>query len=255
MQIQVFQYEGGNEFSSVRTVIIDGEVWFVASDVCMVLGYKKPNNAIRTHCKEKGTLKQGIPTKGGRQEVVLINEPNVYRLILKSRLPKAELFEEWLLGEVLPAIRKTGGYGQARTPIFVRRFNDNWNRVSKGHFSVISELFVRLYGKFEQAGYSIPDKAFDGREIRPDVSVGRGFSNYLKRKHPDIATNFSYYRHVFPNKFECDARQYPNSILHLFIEYVEDEWIPQKAEIYFRDRDTKALEYIPKLLPAPSNES
>ena len=54
----------------------------------------KTGNAVKTHCKVKGTPKQGIPTKGGYQEVVLINEPNVYRLIVKSKLPSAEKIVE-----------------------------------------------------------------------------------------------------------------------------------------------------------------
>lgn len=56
----------------------------------------------------------------------------------------------------------------------------NWDRVDKGYFSVINELFVRLYGRFHHVGYEIPNKAFDGREIRPDVSVGKCFSCLFK---------------------------------------------------------------------------
>lgn len=64
-------------FNEIRTVEIDGEIWFVGSDVAKTLGYKRPAEAIRQHCKEKGTVKDRIPTEGGNQEVLLINEPNI----------------------------------------------------------------------------------------------------------------------------------------------------------------------------------
>lgn len=107
MQLLLLKYqEDDNHFSDIRTVEIDGEIWFVGSDVAKTLGYKRPSEAIRQHCKEKGTVKDRILTDGGEQDVLLINEPNVYRLIIKSQLPSAERFEEWLFEEVIPQIRK-----------------------------------------------------------------------------------------------------------------------------------------------------
>lgn len=72
------------------------------------LGYAKPRNALAAHCK--GALKRGALTAGGVQELTFIPEGDVYRLIVHSRLPGAERFEKWVFEEVLPAIRKTGGY-------------------------------------------------------------------------------------------------------------------------------------------------
>lgn len=114
--------------------------------------------------------------------------------------------------------------------------------------SVINELFVRLYGRFHHVGYEIPNKAFDGREIRPDVSVGKCFSAYLKLYHPELTGKHKPYKHKFPSGIELDARQYENSLLPIFIQYVDEEWIPNQAERYFKARDTKALDYLPKLL-------
>jgi len=99
--------------NGVRVVMIGNEPWFVGKDVAQLLGYAKPRNAIELHCK--GALKQGVPTSGGIQEMALIPERDVYRLIMRSRLPEAERFEEWVVGEVLPSIRKTGGYGLPQT--------------------------------------------------------------------------------------------------------------------------------------------
>jgi prophage antirepressor-like protein len=92
----------------VRVLLVDGEPWFVAGDVCRELGYQRSRDAISQHCK--GAVKRRLPTAGGEQDVTLIPERDIYRLVMRSKLPGAVQFEEWVVGEVLPAIRKTGGY-------------------------------------------------------------------------------------------------------------------------------------------------
>ena len=165
----------------------------------------------------------------------------------------AKKFRKWITKEVIPSIRKSGSYGINRleTPNFIVRYNENWGKTEKGYFSVINELYVRLYAKFEHIGYSIPNKALDGKEMRPDNSVGRLFSDYLKKHHSSISGDYKMYNHYFPNislSFPC--RQYKNEILHLFIKFVDDVWIPIYAEGYFKQRDLLALDYLPKLLKA-----
>lgn len=102
--LQLFKFES----AEVRVVTIDGEPWFVAKDVAELLGYAKPRNAVAAHCK--GALIQGVLTAGGEQEMTIIPERDLYRLVMRSHLAGAERFEEWVVGEVLPSIRKTGGY-------------------------------------------------------------------------------------------------------------------------------------------------
>ncbi|EMT2592440.1 Bro-N domain-containing protein [Neisseria gonorrhoeae] len=104
--------------NSVRTVADNkGELWFLANDVCEILGYTNPRRTVDLHCKSRGVTKRYTPTTSGEQEMTYINEPNLYRLIIKSRKPAAEAFEEWVMETVLPTIRKTGGYqvGQKTT--------------------------------------------------------------------------------------------------------------------------------------------
>ncbi|HFB1342782.1 TPA: Bro-N domain-containing protein [Neisseria gonorrhoeae] len=97
--------------NSVRTVADNkGELWFLANDVCEILGYTNPRRTVDLHYKSRGVTKRYTPTASGEQEMTYINEPNLYRLIIKSRKPAAEAFEEWVMETVLPAIRKTGGY-------------------------------------------------------------------------------------------------------------------------------------------------
>lgn len=101
---QIFMFDG----CGVRIIEKDGEPWFVAADIASVLGYANPQKAIREHCK--GVNETVTPTSGGDQTVKIIPERDVYRLIMRSKLPSAERFEEWVVGEVLPSLRKTGTY-------------------------------------------------------------------------------------------------------------------------------------------------
>ncbi len=99
------------EFGEVRTIEEDGKVLFCGSDVAKALGYVKPQNAIDRHCK--GALKRGIPHPQSPDktiEMLFIPEGDIYRLAAKSELPGAERFESWIFDEVLPSIRRNGGY-------------------------------------------------------------------------------------------------------------------------------------------------
>lgn len=97
-------------FGSVRAFNVDGKAWFVGKDVAQALGYKEPHKAVSRHCKYDGMKRPVIDSMGRTQEVTLINEYDVIRLTLKSRLPQAERFEAWVVEEVIPQILRTGGY-------------------------------------------------------------------------------------------------------------------------------------------------
>ena len=104
-EMQVFE---NNEFGTVRVLEENGKTLFCGSDVAKALGYVRPNDAIAAHCR--ATVKRSTPISGKVQEINFIPEGDVYRLITHSKLPAAEKFESWVFDEVLPAIRKTGGY-------------------------------------------------------------------------------------------------------------------------------------------------
>jgi len=96
------------EFGQVRTVEIEGKIYFVGNDIAKALGYSDYQKAVRTHCK--GVAETSTPTEGGTQTIKIIPEGDVYRLISRSKLPSAEKFERWVFDEVLPSIRKHGAY-------------------------------------------------------------------------------------------------------------------------------------------------
>jgi prophage antirepressor-like protein len=109
-ELQIFNSE---EFGDIRTAEIDGKPYFVGADVAKALGYNNPRDAVSRHCK--GVVKRDTPTSSGVQSMSYINEGDLYRLIMKSKLPSAEKFESWVMDEVLPAIRKTGSYQKPMT--------------------------------------------------------------------------------------------------------------------------------------------
>jgi len=95
--------------NNVRIIIEDGIEWFVAKDVCNVLGYANTSKAISAHCKGI-TKRYSLVTASGEQSLLTITEPDIYRLIVRSKLPTAQKFECWIMEDVLPSIRKTGKY-------------------------------------------------------------------------------------------------------------------------------------------------
>lgn len=111
-EIKVFSNE---EFGSIRRVEVDGEFWLVGKDVAQVLGYKNPQEAIRTHVDDDDKGVSEILTPGGKQNVPIINESGLYSLVLSSKLPSAKKFRRWVTSEVLPSIRKHGAYMTSET--------------------------------------------------------------------------------------------------------------------------------------------
>jgi prophage antirepressor-like protein len=111
-ELQIFN---SGEFGDIRTAEIDGKPYFVGADVAKALGYNNPRDAVSRHCK--GVVKRDTPTSSGIQSMSYINEGDLYRLIMKSKLPSAEKFESWVMDEVLPTIRKTGSYQKPLTTV------------------------------------------------------------------------------------------------------------------------------------------
>ena len=109
--IQIFQNQ---EFGAIRTISNErGEAMFCAKDVCDTLGYNNSRDALRNHVEAEDVEKFDTPTKGGKQKLNYINESGLYALVLFSKLDSAKRFKHWVTSEVLPSIRKQGGYMMA----------------------------------------------------------------------------------------------------------------------------------------------
>ena len=98
------------EFGFVRTVMVGSEPWFVGKDVAAALGYKNPQEAVRTHIFDEDKGVSEILTPGGTQKLTVINESGLYSLILASKIPSARAFKKWVTSEILPTIRRHGAY-------------------------------------------------------------------------------------------------------------------------------------------------
>ena len=107
--LQIFR---NNDFGEIRTLEENGTVLFCGSDVAKALGYENARDALKRHCK--GVVKHDTLTTKGNQEMSFIPEGDVYRRIVRSKLPSAEKFEHWVFDDILPSIRRTGGYIQGQ---------------------------------------------------------------------------------------------------------------------------------------------
>ena len=105
--IKVFENDA---FGSVRTIDREGDVWFVGKDVAEILGYTNPSKALADHVDEEDKLNNESLSSLGQRGGWLINESGLYSLVLSSKLPTAKQFKRWITKEVIPSIRKTGGY-------------------------------------------------------------------------------------------------------------------------------------------------
>ena len=112
-EIKIFENE---EYGSVRTIEIDGKPYFCGNDVAKALGYKRTADAVSQHCRWSVKHRVPHPQSQNKQiEMVFIPEGDIYRLIIRSKLPSAEKFERWIFDEVLPSIRKHGAYATGTT--------------------------------------------------------------------------------------------------------------------------------------------
>ena len=106
-EVQIFENE---EFGRVRTIMVCGELVFVANDIAKILGYSNPRDAINKHVDDEDKGVAECDTPGGVQRLAVINESGMYSLVLSSKLPNAKKFKRWITSEVIPSIRKNGGY-------------------------------------------------------------------------------------------------------------------------------------------------
>lgn len=142
--LHIFNYNG----NKVRTIQKDGEPWWVLKDVCEVLGLSSPHKVFdRLDEDEKG--RNQIPTLGGEQEMTVVNESGLYNVILRSDKPEARPFRKWVTSEVLPSIRKTGGYQVPKTT------------------GEQIQLLARGYTDLEQAVSGIKEDVSDLKENMP----------------------------------------------------------------------------------------
>lgn len=166
---QIFEHPAFGQLRAVRDTAT-GQPLFVGKDVALALGYSIPHKAITTHCK--GYSKMELPTRGGQQKMIVIPESDLYRLIMASKLPAAQKYADWVFEEVLPSIRRHGGYLKTNpedSPEIIL------SRAVLLADATIKDLQARLQGMEAQAIADQPKVAFaEALEASPAcISVGQ----------------------------------------------------------------------------------
>jgi hypothetical protein len=132
-----------------------------------------------------------------------------------------------------------------RMPYHLRRYVANMSAVPRTHFSVLQELTYGLIAPMEAAGYTLPD------HMLPDISQGKMFAGWLRKEKGLDPSDFPTYTHRYEDGRAVQARLYPNELLADFRAHFQDVWLPERSRGYFEERDVKALQYLPALLPGP----
>lgn len=160
-ELQVFNYNS----SEVRTVMRDGEPWFCLVDVCRVLDLSSPHKVAERLDRDELT---GIKVRSGGQtrEMTFINESGLYSVILRSDKPEAKPFRKWVTSDVLPTIRKTGGYGVdgTKAALAEAKLNNSRARVASAWMKISKENPVSSY---KQVCAHYASAALAGREVLP----------------------------------------------------------------------------------------
>jgi prophage antirepressor-like protein len=165
------------EDHAVRTVMIDDALWFIAKDVCEVLGIQKTGATFNDFPEsEKGCYT--ITTPGGKQEMLTVNEPGLYRLIFQSRKPEAEKFKTWVFTDVLPQIRHTGKYAPDRP-----------GTIAAGVYSLFSACLDMTIQRVNKLVYYLAVRPpLSNTDIAKLLEVGDSTVTYWrKRLSPDMA--------------------------------------------------------------------
>ena len=145
-EVKIFENE---EFGKVRAVEVNGEPYFVGKDIADTLGYQNGSRDINRHVDEDDRHKFMIFDGNQDKETIIINESGLYSLILSSKLPKAKQFKRWVTSEVLPTIRKTGGYVN-NTDMFVNTYLPFADDNTKNLFRLQLETITQLNNKIEE---------------------------------------------------------------------------------------------------------
>ena len=198
------------EFGSVRTIEENGRVMFCGKDVALALGYSDTNNAIKTHCKKDGVvIHHLIDSMGRKQGAKFISESNLYRLISHSRLPSAEKFESWIFDDVLPTIRRTGGY-VANEDMFVDNYlpflDDAYRNLFRLQMIAINQLNERI--RHEKPLVEFANQVSNTNNLidmnvmaklarAENIPVGRNkLYSWLKRTGVLMSNNLPYQRYI-----------------------------------------------------------
>ena len=199
------------QFGELRTVEIDGVVWFVGKDVAEALGYSKSRNAIAAHVDEED--KTHAPIQGGCstgiQDTIVINESGLYSLILSSKLPSAKEFKHWVTAEVLPSIRKTGGYvNPSQSDLFLDTYLPFADQNTRLLFKTTLDTIQQQNNTIQQQNHTISHQEDIIRNLTSDIPLAdkRQILNRIVRFGGSPHTRWPFLYREFDNKFHMNTK-------------------------------------------------
>ena len=164
------------EFGPIRIVELDGEPWLVGKDVAAALGYSDTSDALKKHVDPEDKLTRRFADSGQNREMYIINESGLYSLVLSSKLPTARKFRRWVTSEVLPSIRKTGGYTAKAKPMtdYQQMMAETRRRNAQiQEARIYTELAKRYKGtSYEQVLNAHATKSLSGEYLLPLPEAG-----------------------------------------------------------------------------------
>ncbi len=240
--IKIFENE---EFGKIRTLKEEcGKVVFCGSDVAKALGYRSPKDAISAHCK--GAVKHRLPTSGGTQEIKFIPEGDVYRLVAHSRLPSAEKFESWIFDEVLPIIRKTGGY-VANEDIFIENYlpflDEPYQNLFRLQMMAINQLNERI--RHDQPLVEFANHVSDTTNLidmnamaklarEENIQIGRNrLFQWLREKGILMSNNLPYQKYIESGYFKVKESVFETSSM---MKTYQQTFVTGKGQTYIIGR-------------------
>ena len=199
------------QFGTVRTVEISGEPWFVGKDVATALGYANPSNAVSVHVDKEDKTSYLIQVSGSnyKANTALINESGLYALILSSKLPSAKDFKHWVTAEVLPSIRKTGGYvNPSQSDLFLNTYLPFADQNTRLLFKTTLDTIQQQNNTIQQQNHTISHQEDIIRNLTSDIPLAdkRQILNRIVRFGGSPHTRWPFLYREFDNKFHMNTK-------------------------------------------------
>lgn len=207
-ELKVFS---SSKFGELGVMLIGGKEYFPATQCAKLLGYARPADAISAHCK--GVCVLPTPSSGGVQNTKYIPEGDLYRLIIRSRLPAAERFERWVFDEVLPSIRKSGGYGIDIEAV-----------IAKTATAVVSEVVKQILPLLKTEPVIPVEQLWEAptRRIRKDCSIISRLDYSLRNEIDEMLVSQQYtYEEIRQYLLEKGIRVSKSSLARRYLKLSE----------------------------------
>lgn len=214
--VQIFK---NPTFGQMRVQSNDrGQAWFCLSDVCQLLGLGNPSQT-KTRLKAEGIITNYTPTKSGTQQMLFIDEPNLYRCIFQSRKKEAEAFQDWVVEEVLPAIRKTGGYIPANE--------------GESEADIMAKALLIAQRQIEAQRVRAEYEAARAEALQKQTVKMQGQIDYINEKQKKLIPAAAYANEVLQSKSDYTLTQTAHA-LGLRSVHVLTKWLKRRGVLYYQ---------------------